>query len=133
MVTEGTGYSSCKYWDKASDETRTLFRELEALVKSFGNVWLDVRKSQFSFKYLVPAGSRVPVVAHVYLRTSSGGLGVSVLERHVSDIPLERRFTHLIDQDRYRRFNILDRGHIRKAMPLLRTAYDSIRSSARGR
>ena len=127
MATEGTGYSFCEYWDKASDETRTLFHELEAQVKSFGNVWLDVRKNQFSFKYMGATGSRVPVVAHVYLRTSSVGLGVSVLERHVSEIPLEHGFTHLFDQDRYRGFTILNREHIRKAKPLLRTAYDGIR------
>ena len=132
-VTEGTSYSPYMYWDKASEETRTLFHALEALVESFGNVWTDVRKTQISLKYMGAASRREEVVAHVQLRTKSVGLSVQVLERRVSDIPLEHDFTHLIDHDGYRGFTILNREHIRKAQPLLRTAYDSIRSSARGR
>ena len=130
---EGTDYSYCTYWDKAREETRTLFHELEAFVESIGSIWTDVRKSQFSFKCLGTSSSRKPVVAHVQLRTKSVGLLVHVLERHVSGIPLENGFTHLVDKDQYRAFTILDPEHIRKAKPLLRTAYESIRTSAPGR
>lgn len=133
MVTDGTDYFSRNYWDKASEETKALFREFEALMEPFESVWTDVRDNQVSFKCMGTASSKEPVVAHVQLRTRSVGLRVYVLERHVSDIPLECGFTCLVDQDRYRGFTILNREHIRKAKPLLRTAYDSIRSSSRGR
>lgn len=129
MVTEGTGYFFRNYWDKASEETRALFCELEGRVESFGSVRTDVLKTQISFKCMGAAGSREQVVAHVQLRTKSGGLSVQVLERRVSDIPLKPGFTRLIDHDQYRTFTILNQEHVRKAKPLLRTAYDSIRSS----
>ena len=132
-MTEGTSYSPYMYWDKASEETRTLFRELEEEVEPFGSVRADLLPNQISLKYMGATSRRERVVAHIQLRTKSVGLSVQVLERRISDIPLERGFTRLIDHDRYRSFTILNREHIRKAKPLLRTAYDSIRSSARGR
>ena len=133
VVTEGTDYSLRKYWEDAREETRILFRELEALVESFGNVRAHVLENQVSFKCMDAVDTRACVVAHVKLRTKSVGLRVHILERHVSDSPIAHGFTCLVDQDQYRGFTILDREHIRKAEPLLRAAYDSIRSSARGR
>lgn len=131
-MTEGTSYSPYMYWDKASEETRTLFRELEEEVEPFGSVRADLLPNQISLKYMGATSRRERVVAHIQLRTKSVGLSVQVLERRISDIPLERGFTRLIDHDRYRSFTILNREHIRKARPLLHTAYHSISSSVRG-
>lgn len=102
-------------------------------MESFGSVRPCVRENQISFKCIGATSRRESVVAHVQLRTRSVGLSVYVLERRLSGIPLEHGFTRLVDQDRYRGFTILNREHIRKAKPLLRTAYASIRSSVRGR
>lgn len=132
-VTEGTSNTLYVYWEKASEETRTLFRELEEVVEPFGSVRADLLPNQISLKYMGATSRREQAVAHIQLRTKSVGLSVQVLERRISNIPLERGFACLIGHDRYRSFIILNREHIRKAKPLLRTAYDSIRSSARGR
>ena len=47
---EGPDYSIYEPWDKTSEDTRTLFHELEKLVKSLGSVRRDVFKSEISFK-----------------------------------------------------------------------------------
>ena len=120
-------YSIYEPWNKASEETRTLFRELETLVESLGSVRTDAFKSEMSFKYMAVPGNRKPVVAYVYLRRD--GIRVFIHEKHLRDIPPEDGFTRPNVSGPYREITIRDREHIRRAEPLLRAAYDSLSDS----
>ncbi len=122
-------------WDKISEETRTLFRELENSVKSLGSVQTEeittvsarhVSKSEIHFK-CTAAGATPSVVASVHLLVW-GGLDVHIHEKHLSAIPLEAGFTRRIDRG-YRKIMIRDRKHIRRAAPMLRAAYADLTSS----
>ena len=57
--------SVCRDWVKASEETRTLFRELKTLVEQLGKVQTDPVKTGMSFKCMAAAGNRTQVIAHV--------------------------------------------------------------------
>ena len=120
-------YSIYEPWHKASEETRTLFRELETLVKSLGSVRTDAFKSEMSFKCIAAPGSRKPVVAYVHL--GRAGLRIFIHEKHLRDIPPEDGFTRPYGRGRNREIAIRDREHIRRAEPLLRAAYDSLSGS----
>lgn len=119
-------YSIYPPWNKTNEETRTLFRELKTLVESLGKAQTDAFKSEMSFKCMTAPGNRQPVVAYVHVRVR-GGLRVLIYERHVCDIPLEDGFTRPCDRGRMREITIRDKKHIRRAEPLLRAAYDSLR------
>jgi hypothetical protein len=122
-------YSIHEPWDKTSEGTRTLFQELEKLVKSLGSVRTDVYKSVINFKRTVAPGAKPPVVAYVHVLVR-GGLDVHIHGKHLSAIPLEDGFTRPIDKG-YRKIMIRDRDHIRRAEPLLRAAYDGLRKHGR--
>ena len=117
-------FSIYEPWNKTDDATRTLFRELRALVESFGNVRTDAFKSEMSFKCVAhPTGE--PVVAYVHLRVRNG-LRVRIRSKHLSDDLLADGFTRACNDGRDREIAIRDGEHIRKAEPLLRAAYESL-------
>ena len=118
-------YSEYKNWNKIDEKTRDLFRKLEASMTSLGTVRPDAVKHYISFKCTAAPDNRQPVIAYVRLRIRDG-LRVLIYETHVRDIPLEDGFTRLYDRGRMREIIIRDEEHIRKAEPLLRTAYDSL-------
>ena len=122
-----SGYSAYEPWDKTSEGTRILFRELTTLVESLGSVRTDAFKTVMTFKCTAAPGNGEPVVAYVHLRVRNG-IRVHVHEKHLRDIPLEDGFTRPCDRG-YREITIRDGGHIRKAEPLLRAAYDSLSGS----
>ena len=124
----GGDYSIYEPWDKTSEETRTLFRELKALAESLGSVRTDAFKSEMSFKCIAAPSNRPPVVAYVQLRVRNG-IRVLIHENHLHDVPLEDGFTRPCERGRYREITIRDREHIRRAEPLLRAAYDSLSDS----
>ena len=117
-------YSHYKLWDKISEKTRTLFRELEETAKSIGPVRTDPSRNVISIKCVAAPGDKPPVIAYVYLRTRTG-IRLNIHGKHLRHIPLENGFTRPIDRG-YREVTILDREHIRKAEPLLRAAYDNL-------
>ena len=117
-------YSIYEPWDKTSEETRTLFNELERLVKSLGSVRTDVSKSVILFKCTDAPGAAPPVVAYVHVLVR-GGLDVHIHEKHLSAIPLEDGFTRPTHGG-YRKIAIRAREHIRRAEPLVRAAYDDL-------
>lgn len=121
---EDPDFSIYKNWGKTSEETQTLFHELEKSVNSLGSVRTDVFKSVISLKCTAAPGDKPPVLAYVHLRVQSG-LRVHIHEKHLISIPLEDGFTSPYD-DSYRAIVIRDREHIRKAEPLLRAAYDAL-------
>ena len=125
---EDPDYSVYPGWVKASEESRTLFRELKTMVDQMGGVRTDAATTVISFKCMGAAGRRAPVFAYVYLRVRSG-LRVLVHERHVRDIPLEDGFTRPNDGGQYREIVIRDMAQIRRAEPLLNAAYDSLTRS----
>ena len=129
----GTGadpdYSVYNTWDKASEKSRTLYRELKTLVEQLGSVRTDVAKTVISFKCTAAPGQRAPVLAYVYLTVKSG-LRVLVHEKHVRHISLEDGFTRPNDGGKYRQIVIRDREHIRRAEPLLHAAYNILSGSA---
>ena len=119
-------------WDKISEETRTLFRELDNSVKSLGSVQTEeittvsprhVSKSEIHFK-CTAAGVTPSVVASAHLLVR-GGLDLHIHEKHLSAIPLEEGFTRPYHNG-CRKIMIRDREHIRRAEPLLRAAYDDL-------
>ncbi len=118
-------YSIYEPWNKSSEEMRTLFRELEKLVKSLGSVRTDFRKSEISFKCTAAPDKKPPVVAYIHLRVRSG-LCVYIHGKHLSAISLDDDFTRPYNRV-YREITIRDREHIRRAEPLLRAAYDDLR------
>ena len=124
-ASEDPDYSVYDPWNKTSEGTRTLFRELKTLVESLGSVRTDAFKSEMSFKCMAAPDSKQPVVAYVQLRIRNG-LRVSIQEKHLRDIPLEDGFTRPCDRGRYREITIRDGEHIRRAEPLLRAAYNSL-------
>ena len=126
---EDPDYSVCPDWGKASEETRTLFRELKTLVDQLGEVRTDAVATGVSFKCIAAAGNRMQVIAHVYLRVRSG-LRVLIHEDLVRDMPLEDGFNHPWTGGPYREIVIRDREQIRKAEPLLHAAYCSLNRSA---
>ena len=126
---EDPDYSACPHWLKASEETRTLFRELETLVEQLGAVRTDPVKTGISFKCMTAPGNRAPTLAHVYL-TVRTGLRVVILEKLVRDKPLEDGLTRPWPGGPYREIDIRDREQIRRAEPLLHAAYDSLSRSA---
>ena len=93
-----------------------------------GRVRTDVATTVISFKCMAAAVHRAPVLAYVYLRVRSG-LRVLIHEKHVRDIPLEDGFSRPNDGGQYREIVIRDRGHIRRAEPVLHAAYDSLSRS----
>ena len=121
---EDPDFSIYKNWDKTSEETQTLFHELEKSVNSLGSVRTDVFKTVISLKCTAAPSDKPPVLAYVHLRVQSG-LRVHIHEKHLSSIPLEDGFTSPYDGS-YREIVIRDREHIRKAGPLLRAAYDAL-------
>ena len=123
-VGEDPDFSIYEPWAKTSEETRTLFRELEKLAKSLGSVRTDVFKSEMSFKCTAAPGARPPVIAYVHVRVRSG-IRVHINDKHLGSIPLEDGFTRL-KRDGDREIIIRDREHVRRAEPLLRAAYDSL-------
>ena len=125
VASEDPDYSVYDPWNKTSDGTRTLFRELKTLVESLGSVRTDAFKSEMSFKCMAAPDNKQPVVAYVQLRIRNG-LRVSIQEKHLRDIPLEDGFTRSCDGGRYREITIRDGEHIRRAEPLLRAAYNSL-------
>ena len=125
-VDEGPDYSIHEPWDKASEDTRTLFHELEKLVKSLGSVRTDPFKSVISFKCTAAPGDKPPVVAYVHMSVRSG-LRVHIHGKHLSSIPIEDGFTRPY-RGGYRELVIHNRGHIRRAEPLLRAAYDDLKA-----
>lgn len=126
---EDPDYSACPDWVNASEETRTLFHELKALVDQLGEVRTDPVKTGVSFKCMAAAGSRMRVIAHVYLRVRSG-LRVLIHEDLVCNLPLEDGLNRSWAGGPYREIVIRDREQIRKAEPLLRAAYESLSRSA---
>ena len=117
-------FSVYEPWGKTDEATRTLFRELQTLVESFGSVRTDAFKSEMSFKCVAhPNGE--PVVAYVQLRVRNG-LRVLIHRKHLSDDLLADGFTRACSGGRYREIAIRDGEHIRKAETLLRAAYDSV-------
>ena len=124
---EDPDYSIYEPWGKTSEETRTLFHELEKLVKALGSVRTDVFKSEISFKCTAVPGDKPPVVAYVHLRVRSG-LRVHIHGKHLSAFPLEDGFTRPYDH-KYREIVIRDREHVRRAEPLLRAAYDDLKAT----
>ena len=117
--------------DKTSKETRALFHDLKRLVKSLGGVQMEETttvRARHHFKsvinFTVASGATPAVVCSVRLLVR--GLDVHIYEKHLSDIPLEDGFTHLVDHDRWRVIAIRDWEHIRRAEPLLRAAYDNL-------
>ena len=122
-------YSVYNTWVKASEESRTLYRELKTLVEQLGGVQTDAATTVISFKCTAAPGHRAPVLAYVYLTVRSG-LRVLVHEKHVRHIPLEDGFTRPNDGGKYRKIFIRDREHIRRAEPLLHAAYDRLSRSA---
>ena len=117
-------YSRYKNWDKISEETRTLFREIEEIAKSIGPVRTDPSRNVISIKCIAAPGNKPPVIAYVHLR-SRAGIRLNIHGKHLSHIPIENGFTRPIDRG-YREVTIRDREHIRKAEPLLRAAYDNL-------
>ena len=122
-------YTVNEVWGKASEETRTLFLELNTLMHQLGRVRTVPFKKQISFCSMAAAGKRNSVITWVYLRVRSG-IRVQLYERHVPDIPLEDGFTHLVQGGTIREIVIRDREQIRRAEPLLRAAYDLLSRSA---
>ena len=117
---EDPDFSIYEPWDKISEETRTLFHELEKLAKSLGSVRTDAYKTVITFSCTAVPGNSPPVVAFVHLRVRSG-LRVRIREKHLGAIPLEDGFTRAIERG-VREIAIRDREHIRRAEPLLRAA-----------
>ena len=124
---EDPDYSIYEPWDKTSEETRILFRQLKTFVESLGSVRTDAFKSEMSFK-CVAHPNREPVVAYVQLRIRNG-LRVLIHRKHLSDDLLADGFTRPYDGGRYREITVRDGEHIRKAEPLLRAAYDRLSGS----
>lgn len=125
---EDPDYSVYPGWVKASEESRTLFRELKTLVDQLGSVQTDAATTVISFKCMASTGRRALVLAYVYLRVRSG-LRVLVHEKHVRDVPFEDGFTKPNDGGQYREIVIHDREDVRRAEPLLHAAYDSLSRS----
>lgn len=121
-------YSVYPGWVNASEESRTLYRELKTIVDQLGRVRTDVSTTVISFKCIGASGHRAPVFAYVYLRMRSG-LQVQVHEQHVRDFPLEDGFTRLYDHGQYRAIAIRNREQLHKAEPLLLAAFNA-RSTA---
>ena len=126
---EDPDYSVCTDWDKAREETRTLFCDLKTLVDQLGEVRTDPVKTGVSFKCMAAAGNRRQVIAHVNLTVGSG-LRVLIHEDLVRGMPLEDGLTRPWPGGPYREIDIRDREHIRRAEPLLHAAYDSLSGSA---
>jgi hypothetical protein len=126
---EDPDYSVCPDWVKASEETRTLFRDLKTLVDQLGEVRTDPVATGFSFKCMAAVGNRMQVIAHLYLRVRSG-LRVLIHQDLVRDMPLEDGFTRPWAGGPYREIVIRDREKIRRAEPLLRAAYQRLNRSA---
>ena len=128
----GTGedpdYSVYPGWAKASEESRTLFRELKTLVDQLGEVRTDPVATGVSFKCMAAAGHRKQVIAHVYLRVRSG-LRVLIHEDLVRGMPLEDGLTRHWAGGPYREIDIRDREQIPRAEPLFHAAYDSLSRS----
>ena len=122
---EDPNYSIYEPWNKTTEATRTLFRELKSLVESFGRVRTDAFRSEMSFKCMAAPGGRPPVVAYVQLRIRNG-LRVLIHGKHLRDIPLEDGFTRPYEGGKYREITIRNDADIRRAEPLLRAAYDSL-------
>ncbi len=122
---EDPDYSIYPPWNKTSDETRTLFRELKTLVESMGKVRTDAFKSEISFKCLAAPSNNEPVVAYVHLRIHDG-LRVLVYETHVRHIPLEDGFTRHQQSGKLREIIIRGGKELQRAEPLLRAAYDNL-------
>jgi hypothetical protein len=120
-------YSIYPNWGKTSEETRTLFHELEELAKAIGSVRTDVFKSEISLKCTAAPGDKPPVVAYVHLRVR-GGIRVHIHGKHLSAFPLEEGFTRPYHR-KYREIIIEDQEHVRKAEPLLRAAYDDLKAA----
>ena len=125
---EDPDYSVYPGWVKASEESRTLFRELKTLMDQLGRVRTDAATTVISFKCMAAAGHRAPVFAYVYLHVRSG-LRVLVHEKHVRDVPFEDGFTRPNDGGQYREIVIRDREQVRRAEPLLHAAYDTLSRS----
>ena len=126
---EDPDYSVCRDWVNASEETRTLFRELKMSVDQLGEVRTDPVATGVSFKCMAAAGNRMQVIAHVYLRVRSG-LRVLIHEKLVRNMPLEDGFTRVWTGGPYREIVILDGEQVRRAEPLLHAAYESLSGSA---
>ena len=122
-------YSVCPDWAKASEETRTLLRELKTLMDQLGEVRTDPVGTGVSFKCMTAAGNRMQVIAHVYLRVRSG-LRALIHENLVRDMPLEEGFTRPWSGGPYREVIIRNREQIRRAEPLLHAAYQSLSRTA---
>ena len=125
---EDPDYSVYQGWGKASEESRTLFRELKTSVDQLGRVRTDASKTVISFKCMAAAGNRETVIAYAYLRVRSG-LRVLIHEKHLRDIPLEDGFTRPNDRGKHREIVIRDRDQIQRAEPLLHAAYDRLSTS----
>ena len=123
-------YSIFNHWNKASEETLNLFRELETLVGSLGSVRTDTSRTLISFKCLASRDSRSSVIAYVTYLHAAPNVGIRLLipEKLVKK-PLEdnsRRVTMGKAKTPYREITIRDDNDIGGAEPLLRTAYDSL-------
>ena len=93
----GPDYSRYELWDKISEETRTLFRELEETAKSIGLVRTVPSRSVISIKCMAAPGDKPPVIAFVHLRTRAG-IRLHIHGKHLRDIPLENGFTRPYDR-----------------------------------
>lgn len=124
-------YSIYPPWNKTSEETRKLFRELETWVKSLGNVRTDAFKSEMSFKRMDAPG-REKVIAYVALLVREVRIRLLIAEKYLGNIPPEDGFSRPYRSDNgYREVLIADREHILKAEPLLRAAHGSLGGSER--
>jgi len=112
-----------EYWNKASEETRILFHELEELVKSLGSVRTVFHKTNISFKCTAVPGGKQPAVA--WVRVFASVLDVHINGRLLGAISLEDDFARPIARGD-RAIAIRDREHIRRAERLLRAAYDAV-------
>lgn len=122
-------YSAYQDWGKASEECRTLFRELKTLVDQLGSVRTKAFKTLIAFQCMSAAGNRERVIASTELYVRWVRLRVLIIEKHLRDIPLEDGFTRRVESGKYREIVIRDREQIRRAEPLLRTAYDRLSRS----
>ncbi len=123
---EDPDYSRYPPWNKAREETRKLFLQLETLVESFGNVRTDAFKTEISFKCLDAPGKEKVIAYVVTLFIREVRIRLIIAEKHLRDIPLEDGFSRPYSAKGYRELTVRDDADIRRAGPLLRAAYDSL-------
>lgn len=111
----GVPFSINASWRRANAEMQELFLELRKLAESLGDdVRLDAFKSEFSFKRVSPA--RQPVFAYLNLRIRKRTVELAI----VATPPGVKR--------QYHNASVRDRAELEKLEPLLRKAYELLRT-----